>query len=174
MELEPLSPVVMHGAAWNSLAAGRYDEGMERCFKGLDCDPDYFLLRLWLGMAYESQAKYREATQELQTATDLCHRSVSWVVGALGHAYAVSGNQTEALRILEELLDRAKRETIDFLSVAVIYTGLGDIEDALTSLEKGCDARGMSGVLVKVDPRFDALHSEPRFQSVLRRMNLAP
>src|SRR5262249_33647304 len=81
MELEPLSPVIMHGAAWNSLAAGRYDEGMERCLKGLESDPDYFLLRLWLGMAYESQAKYREAIQELQTATDLCHRGVSWVVG---------------------------------------------------------------------------------------------
>ena len=79
----------------------------------------------------------------------------------------------EALRLLEELLNRAKRETIDFVSVAVVYTILGDLENALTSLEKACDARGMSGVLAKIDPRFDPILSEPRYQQVLKRMSLA-
>jgi hypothetical protein len=45
-------------------------------------------------------------------------------------------NQTEALRLLEELLNRSKREMIDFTSVAAVYTILGDIEQALISLEK--------------------------------------
>ncbi len=173
MELEPLSSVVMHGAAMNSLTSRRYAEAVERSLKGLENDPHYFLLRFWLGLAYLLEARYPEAIRELQTALDLGGRGVSWGVGSLGHAYAVAGDKAEARRILEELLDRAKRETIDFLSVAVIYAGLGDIEDALISLEKGCDARGMSGVLVKVDPRFDPLRSEPRFQQILRRMNLA-
>ena len=173
MELEPLSPVIMHGAASNALVLRRCDEAIERCLRGLESDPDYFLLRLWLGVAYELEARYREAIQELQTAVDSCHRNVSWVVGALGHAYAAAGNQPEALRILEELLDRAKRETIDFTAVALIYVGMGDTENALVSLEKACDARGMSGVGMKVDPRYDALRFEPRFQRALRRMNLA-
>jgi hypothetical protein len=119
------------------------------------------------------EARYSDAVRELQTAVDLCARGVSWVVGGLGHAHAVAGNKSEATRILEELLDRSKRETIDFLSVAVIHAGLGDIESALTCLEKACVARGMSGVLAKVDPRFEALHSESRFQNVLKQMNLA-
>jgi len=68
------------------------------------------------------------------------------------------------VRILEELLDRAKRETIDFLSVAVIYTGLGDTANALTCLEKASEVRGSSGIQVKVDPRFDLVRSEPRFE----------
>jgi hypothetical protein len=59
------------------------------------------------------------------------------------------------------------------LSVAVIYAGLGDREQALTFLEKACDARGMSGLLVNADPRYYALRSEPRFQQLLRRMHLA-
>jgi predicted Zn-dependent protease len=123
-------------------------------------------------VAYLLEAKHAEAISELQTAVDLCGRGVSWVVGSLGHAYTISGNRAEALRILEELLDRAKRETIDFVSVAAIYAGLRDNENALTALEKACDNRGMSGILAKVDPRFDPLHSEPRFQQILRRMNL--
>lgn len=173
MELEPLSPVLMHGAAMISFMSRRYAEAVERSLEGLESDPDYFLLRHWLGLAYLLEAKNAEAISELQTAVDLCGRGVSWAVGSLGHAYAVSGNQTEALRILEELLDRAKREAIDFISVAAIYAGLCDTGNALTSLEKACENRGMSGILVKVDPRFDALRSEPRFQQVLTRMNLA-
>jgi hypothetical protein len=55
----------------------------------------------------------------------------------------------------------------------VVYAILGDLENALTSLEKACDARGMAGVLANIDPRLDVLHSEPRYQQVLRRMRLA-
>jgi Flp pilus assembly protein TadD len=173
MELEPLSPVVMHGAAWNSLASHRYAEAVERCLKGLGNDPHHFLLRIWLGIAYAAQANYPEAIRELQTAVDLSNRAVSWVIGALGHAYAVAGNRPEALAILEELLARAERETVDFTSVAVIYAGLGDTDNALLYLEKACDARGMTGMLMKPDPRLDQLRSEPRFQKLLRQMNLA-
>jgi tetratricopeptide (TPR) repeat protein len=173
IELEPLSPVVIHGAAWTSYASGRYTEVVERTSKGLEIDPTYFLLRMWLGVAYEAQGAFPEAIHELQQAVDLGGRGVSWVLGALGHVYAVAGQRPEALKVLEELLDRAKQDVIDFISVSLIYAGLGDTDSALTSLEKACEARGMSGVLVKVDPRLNPLRSEPRFQQVLRRMNLA-
>ena len=84
MELEPLSPVIMHGAAMNSISAGRYREAVERSLKGLENDPHYFLLRFWLGLAYQMETRYPEAIRELETAVDLCRRGVSWVVGALG------------------------------------------------------------------------------------------
>jgi len=173
MELEPLSPVVMHAAAWNAIASRRYDEAVERSLKGLETDPDYFLLRHWLGLTYVVQKKYPQAIRELQTAVDLCRGGVSWAVGALGHAHAAAGNTAEATRILEELKDRAERETIDFISLTLIYVGLGDVDNALISLDKACDARGMVGVFTKVDPRLASLHSEPRFQQALKRMNLA-
>jgi serine/threonine protein kinase/tetratricopeptide (TPR) repeat protein len=173
MELEPLSPVIAHGAAMNSIAAGRYREAVERSLKGLENDPHSFLLRFWLGLAYQMEARYPEAIREFETAVDLCGRGVSWVVGALGAAYAAAGNRVEAMRILQELQDRAERETIDFSSIAAIYASLGDVENALTYLEKACDGRGMSGVMINMDPRNAGLRSEPRFQNILMRMNLA-
>ena len=173
MELEPLSPVVMHGAAMNSLAARRYDEGIERALKGLEVDPEHFLLRHWLGLAYQFEGRYREAIQELEKAVEISRRGVSWVVGSLAGAHAAAGNRAEALRFLEEILNRAQRETIDFTVVASVYTLLGDRENALAALEKACDFRGMSGVMARIDPRLDPIRSEPRYQQVLRRMNLA-
>jgi tetratricopeptide (TPR) repeat protein len=141
--------------------------------RGLESDPDSFLLRFWLGMVYEMQSKHQEAIHEFQMATDLCHGGVSYIVGGLGHAHAIAGNRQEATRIIEELLERAKQETIDLIAVAVIYAGLAEAEQALAYLEKAVDARGMSGLLLKADPRYDKLQSHPRFQQLLWRMKLA-
>ena len=174
MELEPLAAAIVHSAAWSSLASHRYAEAVERSLKGLELEPDHFLLRHWLGLTYVAQGKHPEAIEQLQIAVDLCHRGVSWVLGSLGHAHATAGNTAEALRILAELQNRAERETIDFLSLALIYAGLGDTENTLASLERACDARGMVALFLKTDERFEGLHSEPRFQQVMRRMNLTP
>ena len=173
MELEPLSPVVMHGAAFNSVSARRYGETIQRCSRALENDPGYFLLREWLGLAYQMEGRYADAIRELQKAVELTSVSVSWVVGDLANAHAAAGNPAEASRILHELLDRAERETGDPFAIALVYAGLRDTENALTWLEKACDARGYISVKAKVDPRLDPLRAEPRFQNVLKRMNLS-
>src|SRR5262249_44347959 len=173
LALEPVSPIIMHVGAMICYVSQRYEEAVERCREGLESNPDYFLLRFWLGLARLLQDKPAEAISELLKAVDACGREVSWVLGGLVRAYAVSGAQTQALQVLEELLDRAKRAAIDYTSVGAIYMALGDTENALASLETACANRGMSGILLKVDPRFDPLRAEPRFQQVLRQMNLA-
>jgi len=65
MALEPLSPIVMHGAACNSLYARRYDQGIERAMRGLEFDPDYFLLRYWLGIHYSILGEHVKSVPEL-------------------------------------------------------------------------------------------------------------
>jgi serine/threonine protein kinase/tetratricopeptide (TPR) repeat protein len=173
LELEPLSPVVAHAAALISLAAGRYAEARERSLRGLEYDPDYFLLRMWLGMAHQGEGKHAEAIPEFERAHQLSG-GASLTAGHLGSAHALSGNREEAGKILRELLQRSEREHIDFYSTVVICAGLGEKENALSWLEKACEARdGMVPLLAKVDPRLQALHGEPRFQKVLQRMNLA-
>ena len=173
MDLEPLSPVVMHGAAANSFAAGRYGEAIERALKGLDVDPEHVLLRFWLGLAYQFEGRYAEAIQALEKAVEICQRRVSWIVGSLAGAHAAAGNREETTRLLEEMLNRGKSETIDYYVFGSLYTLLGDRENALASLENACDLSCMTGVMIKIDHRLDPLRSEPRYQQVLRSMNLA-
>jgi hypothetical protein len=70
------------------------------------------------------------------------------------------------------VLELSKRRYVSPFDIAVIYSGLGDKERALEWLEKALDGRSLEMIFLKVDPRFDRLHPEPRFANLLRRMGL--
>lgn len=55
--------------------------------------------------------------------------------------------------------------------VAMFYAGLGDKDKALAWLERAFDEQSPCLVVLKVDPLFDSLRSDPRFQDLVRRMN---
>jgi len=96
------------------------------------------------------------------------------VLGELGHAYAVSGKRAEALKALSELKGLSKRRYVAPFDMALLYTGLGDKAQALASLERAYEDHSVHLTWIKVDPRLDSLRGEPRFQDLLRRMNLTP
>ena len=58
--------------------------------------------------------------------------------------------------------------------IALVYTGLGDKEQALASLERGYEKREVDLAALKIEPRFDSLREEPRFERLLRRLGLSP
>ena len=171
-ELEPLSSTVMHGAMMNSVLGGRYAEAIERGIRGIENDPHYFLIRTWLGLAYEMTGEHREAIQQQEKAVELCDRSVSWVTGSLGHAYGTAGDRARAEEILKKLLDLDQRGSVDPYGIASVYLGLGDRENALRCIERAAETRGLLPVMIKGDPRYKSLHSEPRYQAALRKLNL--
>ena len=96
------------------------------------------------------------------------------LVGALGHAYAVSGKRAEAHKVLAELKDLSKRRYVAPFDIALVYVGLGDKAQALEWLQRAYEDHSFRLTWIKVDPRLDSLRGEPRFQDLLRRMNLAP
>ncbi len=174
MELEPLSPLIAHVWLMNTYMVRRYGKVIERAHESIPINPTFFLLRMWLGLACLQEERFDEAIEALGEAVTLSEGKISWVVGSLGHAFAVAGKRAEATRLLEELLERAVREVIDGTALLLIYLGLGDREEALRWTEKAGESKGLISVWLNGDPRFDPLRGEPRFQAVIRRMNLTP
>jgi hypothetical protein len=86
----------------------------------------------------------------------------------LANALAVAGKREEALQIL----DRVEYVPWRTFGAALVHTGLGD-KEAFRSLEKAIELRAPFVTLLKVDPRFDSLRSDPRFPKLLRRMNFS-
>ena len=78
----------------------------------------------------------------------------------------------EAFKILERLEDLSKDRYVGSFWRAVARLGLGEKNKALENLEKAYDERESNLAYIKVWPLFDSLRSEPRFQAVLKKMNL--
>jgi hypothetical protein len=89
----------------------------------------------------------------------------------LGHAFAVSGNSSEARKILDQLEAKAAQSYVSSYCGAVIQVGLGDKERAIQWLEKAYEDRARELVMLNIEPLVDTLRSDARFQNLLRRMN---
>ena len=122
-------------------------------------------------MAYEPVARHEEAIAECEKALSLSAGEPG-ALGALGHAYAISGKRAEALKALAELKELSKRRYVAPYDLALIYTGLGEKAQALEWLEKAYEDHSQRLTWIKVWPQFDSLRREPRFQNLLRRMGL--
>jgi hypothetical protein len=94
------------------------------------------------------------------------------MVALLGHAYAASNRRSDAQRIVQQLSALSKERYVPSYPIAAIYAALGQKDEAFTWLERAYEARDSWMDYLKIDPRLDPLHSDPRFANLLRRMNL--
>jgi len=95
-------------------------------------------------------------------------------ISSLAYAFALCGEREEAQKLLFDLQERAGRGQGSDYYVAIVYAGLGEKDRALSALERACQSGDTELIYLKGDPFFDNLHSDPRFATLLKRMNLAP
>ena len=91
--------------------------------------------------------------------------------GCLATPTAWRGRPEEAHGVLNFLLERSTEQFIWPEIIAFVYAGLGEKDRAFEWLEKGFEGRGFWLTTLQVNPLFDPLRSDPRFQDLLRRMN---
>jgi TolB-like protein/Tfp pilus assembly protein PilF len=172
-ELEPLSLNANAVVGVHFYFARQYDQAIEQCQKTLDLNPNFAQAHLFLGWAYVQKARYEEAIAAAKKASSLSPSDLR-TVSALGHAYAVSGQTSEAVNILDQLKELSRQRYISPHDMAIIYTGLGEKEQAFAWLDKAYADRSWPLPLLKFDPRFYSLRSDPRFADLVRRIGLAP
>lgn len=93
------------------------------------------------------------------------------MIGLVGGMYARAGRTADALEILSHLLQRTETEYIQGSALAYLYAGLGDNDAALDWLEVAYEQRDITLIVLKVEPLFDGLRSDARYQDLLARMN---
>jgi TolB-like protein/class 3 adenylate cyclase/Tfp pilus assembly protein PilF len=176
VELDPLSPLVHADIGLSLYLARRYDEAIKHFTQALTLDPTFILTNIPLGAAYVQQKMFNEAIaaiQQLTSGLNLTSVQHPVPIAVLGHAYAAAGRKADA-QMLEKLLDSmAMKQYVPPYWRAAAAIGLGKKDEALTWLEKAFTDRDGSMMLLKVDPVFDQLRSDPRFVSLLKRMGLS-
>jgi tetratricopeptide (TPR) repeat protein len=173
LELDPLSPKYSMVAGATSYFAGQYTEAIAQNEKTINLESRYLPAYFWLGQAYEQKKMYEQAIATYQKGITQAERHPR-VIAALGHAYALAGQRDKAQKALAELREISKQHHIDPYLIAFINVGLGDKEQAFAWLEKAYQERSSILIWLKVEPTFDSLRTDPRFQDLLRRIGLTP
>jgi TolB-like protein len=170
--LDPLSANALEGKGYLCLLSRRYEEAAHWHRQCLELDPFFYKSLNSIGRVLIQQEKYPEAIETLRKAQSF-GGTVPNLMGALGQAYALSGLETEARQTLAELDELSKQRYVQASCFAVIHIGLGETDAALTWLETGVERRDLNLGPIKMHPAYDSLRSEPRFQALLRRINLS-
>lgn len=170
-ELDPLSLGIQSNMAMISYFARQYDDALQQLQKVLALDPKFPVPYWAIGMCYEQLKKYPEAVAQFQKGIELSGRGSNGIA-SLAHSYGLAGKRAEAQKILAELSGRAKTKYVSSYQFAVIYLGLGQNERAIAALEGAYSERSTLLGYLKMDPRFDPLRSDTRFQSLLSRIHL--
>ncbi len=152
--------------------AGRYDEAIAIFQEALENGTDRGSVHLHLGEVYLKQRKNQEALAEMLKARPLVKRPRQ--EARIAYVYAAAGQRDEAIKILDETKGLTSERYDLGTYIASVYAALGNKEQAFAWLKRALDDRDNGVVDLKVDPRFNALRSDPRFIDLLRRVRLAP
>jgi TolB-like protein/Flp pilus assembly protein TadD len=166
-ELDPVTAIIGTNVGWALYMTHKPDLALEAYNRTVELDPNFSGAHRGLGWCYELERKYPEAIAEFLNALQL-DESV-YNLASLGHAYAASGDRVEAEKILNNLKTLSKQKFVTYFT-AVLEAGLGNRDEALEWLEKSYRERVGLLAFLKVDPWFDNLHSDERFQNLVRRI----
>lgn len=170
-ELEPLEPVNPAHLGLALFMARRFDESIGELRKVIASDPELWVAHWYQSMNFLSKKMWGEAIATLQKLVELTAGSVI-ALSYLGLAYGLAGMKDEAFKILERLDGLSKDRYVGSLWRALVWLGLGQKNEALENLEKAYSERESLMACLKVQPVLDSLRPEPRFQALLKKMNL--
>jgi len=168
---DPLSIIIRTDAADLLCAAGRFDEAIQKAKEAMDLDPDFRLGHYFLGLAYSGKQMYPEALAEYQkgVATD---SKDEWALSGLGWVYALMHNRMKAEEIIRRLRQDARERPDLALEIAIIYSALGEKNEAFAWLEKAYQNRDGGLMLVNSYWYFGQVRSDPRFAELVKKIGL--
>jgi tetratricopeptide (TPR) repeat protein len=122
-------------------------------------------------LALEAQGQYEDAIVCFQRASERTEAHQN-TIASLAHACACCGRTKEVQAAMKQLIVESGERYVAPYLFAVVYAGLGAVDETLTWLEKAFEEHDVWMVWVKQDPRFDKVRGTPRFRRLLQRLNI--
>ena len=167
--LDPISPIINADLAELLLIQHLPDESIQQSLASIEMNPGFAYGHAQLAQAYIVKRMYKGAVRELQKAIQISGENPSFTA-TLAWAYAAMDRKADAVALLDSLKKSSAPDSAHAIHIAIIYTALGNKDEAMIWLNQGFDDRFNPGVLTR--PCFDSLRSDPRFQDLVRRMAL--
>jgi TolB-like protein/DNA-binding winged helix-turn-helix (wHTH) protein/Tfp pilus assembly protein PilF len=169
-QLDPLSLIIAADNGAVLYFSRQYDRAIEKWRSVLEMDNDFPRAHLIVG-AYAEKGMFGAALADNEKFRPVTPVSSYWSWRA--YIYGRSGKEAQARHALRELLQSNRSHPVDAMIVAWGYRGVGDKDKALAWLEKAYAEHSIELVSMKVNPGYDLLRGDPRFQDLLKRVGLA-
>jgi TolB-like protein/DNA-binding winged helix-turn-helix (wHTH) protein len=170
LELDPFNPFFQCFYGWQLVYLGRYDEAIAQLQKVLSTEPNFSSAHMGLWGAYYKKGMYEEALAEARKFFAVL--GYHDVEQALGRGYT-AGGYTRAMHLgAEALAARSRQSYIPAVRVARLYAHAGDKEEVLRWLQKAYDQHETPLMHLGIAWDWDLLRTDPRFQDLLRRINI--
>ena len=168
-QLDPLSLIIAADNGAILYYSRQYDRAIAQCGAVRELDPGFPRASI-IFEAYVQKGMFAEAEAYLETPP-LCE--APWCVSNRAYTYGLAGKQLQAEKERRKLLALNQREPVDPIVIVPAYIGMGNNDQAMAWLEKAFaqHSNGLTGL--KVDPLYDPLRGDPRFQNLLQRVGLA-
>jgi serine/threonine-protein kinase len=165
VQLDPLSSLVQSSLGRFLYRARRYGEALPHLERAVELEPRSVHANFRLGDGYAQLGRYDEAIAAFEKIREVMPKGGDFQAG-IARVYALMGRKREARQMISGLKANA-------YFIAGVYATLGDKDEAFRILEKAVEER-QALVILKVEPPLESLHSDPRWQALLRRMNFPP
>lgn len=169
-ELDPLSLIINADLATSFLYAEKYDQAIELYKRTIELDENFYYSRIYLGRTLALKGDYENAVKELKKAESLYDDPQVQML--LARTYVWMKKPEEARKILNKMTELSKQKYVSPYYLAEIHTGLGEKEEAFRLLEKALEMREGPMIYLKVEPFFNELRSDPRFDNLVQRVGL--
>jgi len=169
LELDPFNTLFRDFYARDLMFAGRYDDGIALLRETLRTAPNSLQVMSTLKSAYHYKHMYEEALEIWNTS--FVAKGDREAEEALARGNAEAGYSGALSRVAEMLIARSRTTYVPPWQIGTLYTRAGKNDEALEWLEKAYEAHDPNMPYISVDPIFDGLRDNPRFQDLLRRMN---
>jgi serine/threonine protein kinase/tetratricopeptide (TPR) repeat protein len=170
-KLDVLSVPITTDMGFQLHYAGHQEEAVRQLQSALEMNPQFPLAHFWLGRVYTTQQQYEKALAEYEAVPTL--RTWQPMLAAKGFLYGMWGKPDAARKILAEFESiRSQNRFVTSYGVALVHMGLGETESALDWLEMADQEKSHWLVWLKLDPRWNRLRSERRFQALVEKIGL--
>jgi tetratricopeptide (TPR) repeat protein len=173
LDLDPLSPHFRYGSALLFFLMRQYDNAIEQYRKTLELDPNLPLVHEDLGYAYEKKGMQKEAIAQWVNALTLTGEKEQ--ASILQQTFATSGFEAAVRKSAEKKLERlnakvARGEYVPAAEFVKTCIRSGDKEQAFAWLTKAVQERNRLAWEFKINPLFDPLRSDPRFEALIQQV----
>jgi serine/threonine protein kinase/tetratricopeptide (TPR) repeat protein len=172
LELDPLSLVNNRDLGMIYYYARQYDQAIAALKKTIEIETDFIHTHGLLGLVYLEKSMFEEALSELQKEIVISKGSDFTAEAWIGIAHARIGNTNKAKEILEDLLKRSRQVFISPYLIAALNCHLKEIDKGFEWLETAYKESDSWLNFINVDPGVDIVRSDPRFKTVLKKMNI--